>query len=93
MASDLISRKAMLERLEKWNTSDCLDKAFYLFTMNRIIEQPTVDAVEVVRCEDCLNGKRLGGSERYVECMVLGKTMLNDDYCSWGVKPDGGDKE
>ena len=42
---DLISRKAMLKRLEEWNTSDCMDKAFYAFTKSRINEQPTVPTV------------------------------------------------
>ena len=41
--NDLISRKAMLERLEQWNTSDDTDKALYNFAKNRAIEQPTVD--------------------------------------------------
>ena len=46
--SDLISSKALIKRLQKWNTSDDTDKALYNFAMNRIIEQPTVDAVPVV---------------------------------------------
>lgn len=46
---DLISRSALIKRVEEWNTKDDFDRAFYRFTMSRIIEQPTIDAVPVVR--------------------------------------------
>lgn len=43
--SDLISREAMIKRLQEWNRNDAMDKALYDFVMNRIIEQPTIKAV------------------------------------------------
>jgi len=43
----MIDADKMLKRIESWNTSDAMDKALYNFTLNRIIEQPTVDAVPV----------------------------------------------
>lgn len=43
----LIDADEMLKRLESWNTDDEMDKALYNFTLNRIIEQPTVKAVPV----------------------------------------------
>lgn len=43
----LIDADEMLKRLESWNTDDEMDKALYNFTLSRIIEQPTVDAVPV----------------------------------------------
>lgn len=43
-----IDVEAMIKRLEKWNTSNDMDKALYNFALNRIIEQPTADVVEVV---------------------------------------------
>ena len=43
----LIDADEMLKRLESWNTDDVMDKALYNFTLNRIIEQPTVDAIPV----------------------------------------------
>lgn len=43
----LIDADKMLKRIESWNTSDAMDKALYNFTLNRIIEQPTVDAVPI----------------------------------------------
>lgn len=38
----LIDADAMVVRLEEWNTSDLTDKALYNFTLNRILEQPTI---------------------------------------------------
>lgn len=43
----LIDADEMLKRLESWNTDDEMDKALYNFTLSRIIEQPTVDAIPV----------------------------------------------
>jgi len=43
----LIDADKMLKRIESWNTSDAMDKALYNFTLNRIIEQQTVDAMPV----------------------------------------------
>ena len=92
MASDLISRKALLERLEKWNTPDCIDKAFYEFTKSRINEQPTVDAVEVVRCRNCrYKIKNVFGLG--VICDKVGAYMEDDAFCSFGAKMDGGDRK
>ena len=45
--SRLIDADEMLKRLESWNTDDEMDKALYNFTLNRIIEQPTVDAIPI----------------------------------------------
>ena len=52
MASDLISRKALLERLEKiYGTDSIVDKIMLRFLKKLIRKQPTVDAVEVVHGE------------------------------------------
>ena len=88
MASDLISRKGMLERLEKWNTSDCMDKAFYEFTKSRINEQPTVEAVEVVRCHNCVYVQR-DPLDIGIICGFHGLRMLQGSFCSWAMKRDG----
>ena len=51
----------------------------------RIIENaPTVDAVEVVRCEDCkqYNGHR--------HCYYSDMAVLDNDFCSYGERKDDG---
>lgn len=58
--------------------------------------EPTVDAVEVVRCKDC---EYWGGRYASNECSLITKLgnpgywlkTLPTDYCSSGVKMDGGD--
>lgn len=77
----LIDADEMLKRLESWNTDDEMDKALYNFTLNRIIEQPTVDAVPVIRCRDCDNYKLW---ECYVE--QAGYRPRGDRYCAWAVR-------
>lgn len=49
--SDLISRSALIKRLQEWNRDDAMDKALYNFAMQRIIDQPTIEAVPVVKAE------------------------------------------
>ena len=48
----LIDADAMLARLEEWNTSDSTDKALYNFTLNRILEQPTMPSAQPERLTD-----------------------------------------
>ena len=98
MASDLISRKAMLERLEKWNTSDCMDKAFYEFTKSRINEQPTVDAAPVAHGKWEFYGYTLTGWKAY-ECSLCGGKFIYGGgdlfpFCPHcAAKMDGGSDE
>ena len=50
---------------------------------------PTVDAVPVVRCEDCKHfeiDKHYGNHT----CWWSGETVRRDDYCSQGKRMDGG---
>jgi hypothetical protein len=91
----LIDVNCLVKDIEKIRDKDMSyeEKLVVNSFMLLALVQPTVDAVEVVRCKDCLNGKQIPRSDLYVECMVLGKVMCGDDYCSWGVKPDGGDEE
>ena len=54
---------------------------------------PTADVVEVVRCRDCVcMGKRPPLPEGYREdcgwCMLHGRVVLPEDYCSNGERMD-----
>lgn len=46
---------------------------------------PTIDVVEVVRCEDCLF------FEHYW-CALHENTMYDNDFCSYGERKDGNNK-
>lgn len=53
-------------------------------TLVRFVEkQPTVDAVEVVRCGNCARALDLGHSD-YVLCR--GRVVFRDGYCADGVR-------
>lgn len=86
-----IDADEMLKRLESWNTDDDMDKALYNFTLNRIIEQPTVDAEPVIhgkwdyvtvvdegfwRCSNCgTPSEALGVKYLYRYCPFCGAKM------------------
>ena len=86
--SDLISRSALMElaRNHIGGTVDCNDIARF----------PGVDAVEVVRCKDCLNAMKvekqllrdLRFREDAVVCGMTGQVVLQENYCSGGVKEE-----
>ena len=53
-----------------------------------INNQPTVDAVEVVRCKDCKHSRVASFGERYCnrdKTVELGE-LKEDDFCSYGEK-------
>lgn len=58
----------------------------YNFVRTVLLTAPTVDAVEVVRCKDCTqyNGHY---------CNYFVETVLDNDFCSYGAKMDGGVKD
>ena len=49
-----------------------------------IIEAPTIDAVEVVRCKDCIHYESDGGA--LMVCRIDDMVVDDDDYCSYGEK-------
>ena len=55
--------------------------------------QPTVDAVEVVRCKDCkFHDPETGHCDHYMGTAIpLPRKVY--DFCSYGEKMDGGEKE
>lgn len=57
---------------------------------------PTVDAVQVVRCEGCVrwddDPDTYGADDGPKgKCMKSFETMCADDFCSYGERKDGGD--
>lgn len=53
--------------------------------------QPTVDAVEVVRCKDCLwRGKH--GCYRSRDSYTWYNRPKDDDFCSWGERREDDSK-
>ena len=58
--------------------------------------QPTVDAVEVVRCKDCVDSEVIPKEMQNVGewfCNYWCAEMHEDDYCSCGKRRDASTKE
>lgn len=99
MASDLISRDTLIK--------DMYEDGYFPLTVadkatEKIMAQPTVDAVEVVRCKDCIYYKEgdLLAPNKFcyrlkhpTEDRNIGYNFSDDDYCSYGKKKDGGSNE
>ena len=63
--------------------------------MNHMLDKmPTIDAVPVVRCKDCVNGTFCLNSQgaEYVDCMLDDYSVRKpDDFCSYGERKEGAD--
>ena len=72
------------ERLAK---SKYQDKPVILGWFLRLIRQsPTIDAVPVVRCWECVYATRPG--DNIVHCDNFERDMMPDDYCSVGERKE-----
>lgn len=68
----------------------------YALLKKKVADAPTVDAVPVVRCKDCVHwdddpdtyGADYGPKGK---CMKSFETMCADDFCSHGERKDGVD--
>lgn len=70
--------------LEKVNFTDEETKKIF-----KHFEKPTVDAVEVVRCKDCIHyWNRNGVCDAHIDLIDVD----DDCYCSWGERKDRGDR-
>ena len=57
-------------------------------------DAPTVDAVPVVRCKDCVNGTVFVNKQgaEYVDCVLDDYSVRKPtDYCSYGKRKEGVD--
>ena len=70
---------------------DIYPGATKLSVLQRIDEQPTIDAVPVVRCVNCIHyGAEASAFDAWTPfCLKHKMTTFPDDYCSYGEKKDG----
>lgn len=67
----------------------------YALLKKKVVDAPTVDAVIVTRCKDCIHCTRTtdrDGSGLF--CAIWGRgwhRVQPDDFCSYGERKDGGD--
>ena len=53
-----------------------------------IDDEPTVDAVPVVRCKNCIHACKSAGNKFPLACCVHGFNVKPDDFCSYGEKTE-----
>ena len=85
MNDDLSSRSAFLKRMMR--------TAQYFYVKLDIMEEPAVDAVEVVRCKDC---KHCDPENSHCDHPMGTAAPLRrkpDDFCSYGERKEGADNE
>lgn len=102
MMADLIDRLALGNRMyheafekdsdmQKWD-SGCWIR--YKLFENVLRDTPSVDAVEVVRCKDCVFGHlyvdvQNGVTDSWIECRNpdgLNRDVSEDSFCSYGER-------
>ena len=100
--ANLIDRDSLMAQLEdrqaflvkEWGYRDHYTRGFEE-AVDKVEDQPTVDAVEVVRCRDCkhreespwFDGYRCGNPD---EGMASGVVLRDNDFCSYGERKDNG---
>lgn len=62
--------------------------------IEKIMNAPVIEAVEVVRCKDCIHGeKAIGVAEGVIECKRLKMVTRADWFCAEGVRNGTAAKE
>lgn len=102
----LIDADAMMKHLENLFCDNCdtprkigwCDVCDYKYFMDEMKKEPTVDAVEVVRCKDCKWYKESNHSELYPmrfcyrlkndDGVPVGYNWADNDFCSYGERRD-----
>ena len=91
MNDDLISRRALLKKTKHYG----LDNGSSLGRHSGVAEifisiielEPTIDAVPVVRCKECIFEKKAEvNSKGYRICPASGMEITDDDFCSYGER-------
>lgn len=82
----LIDAYALLERIPKARfDGEKIDRSGAIAdTIMLICTAPAIDAVEVVRCKDCVHAVNGAYPDGLLWCKKLGQAQLEYDYCSDG---------
>ena len=81
---DVIYRKDVLDALDI-TPLEVHDYELAVGVIKDIPSAQSVDAVDVVRCKDCVeNDAKYGNEENW--CLKFGYTVHDDDFCSYGER-------
>lgn len=94
----LIDANALISYMDECSKESRF-RVYYGYAKSFIDDAPTVDAVEVVRCEFCKNAEPYdctinGTAHRLYECkkdkaaIGYNKVVAKDDFCSCGERKD-----
>jgi hypothetical protein len=64
-----------------------IDDGLHYYMPKILDEQPTIDAVPVVRCKDCIHYEPCEGGKDFCCFHAIG--IVPDDFCSYGERKDG----
>lgn len=92
MTDDLISRQAVADWLQRW--VGYLDNDMIARMQYRVVDIPSADSVEVVRCKDCIYGYlyidvQNGITDSWIECRNpegLNRDVSVDGYCYASIR-------
>lgn len=90
---DLISRAAAIDALVEelaYKPEGYWDSGLNQYDVEVVLnQQPSVDAVEVVRCRDCehyFTSDMERAKNHGAECTMMNRRTMPEDYCSYGQK-------
>lgn len=77
----------------------CAEGAYGYVDAKQIADAPTINAVEVVRCWECVHWKKIGSKAgnsflemEYIGCCEFTRCCCREsDFCSHGERKDGGE--
>ena len=83
----LIDANALISYIDECSQESRF-RVYYGYAKSFIDDAPTVDAVEVVRCQDCKyhEDTHVTGFEH---CCLYDLTMRYNDFCSYGKREGG----
>lgn len=92
MTNEYINREELLQDIEDTiKFSGCVNHESEI--IDRVRYEPAADVVEVVRCGECIHRVNMEHSmdNKEICCGRMAMRVMSlDDYCSHGVRIDGG---
>lgn len=92
--SRYIDADAFIERAKPYRDKYGAEEFPYCIVHDAFIyeieEEPTVDAVLVIRCKDCVDRREISysGGRSLTYCETIGSTVNDDDYCCWAERKE-----
>lgn len=88
----LIDADELVSKIDELSEGAGFYKPIYEGFSKAVKNQPTIDAVPVVRCKDCKYHRIMETKESFLwwhNCKLLCADIDEDDFCSYGERKDG----